>query len=146
MRPPGLVNPELLNLRFFMEFENMDVSLLYHSRRKPVCTWLANREAVRRRRLNYLQKYGGLRPCGEDIRRGECGEEWRGGPLWTQSGGLCGPLWVASRCWLTREWAISPHPRAIIKAPNPSTRPPSPLRNPRSRLRLMPIKENRLIL
>ncbi|MGZ3647271.1 MAG: hypothetical protein ACXVCM_25855, partial [Ktedonobacteraceae bacterium] len=31
------------------------------------------------------------------------------------------------------------NPRATIKAHHPSTQPPSPLRNPRLRLRLMPI-------
>ncbi len=34
-----------------------------------------------------------FRKLGGYFRRGEGGGvEW-GGPLWTQSGGLCGPLW-----------------------------------------------------
>ena len=49
------------------------------------------------------------------------------------------PLWGAASCRLHDAWAVSPHPRATLKAPNPSTQPPSPLRNPGLRLKLMSI-------
>src|SRR6516162_4756952 len=49
--------------------------------------------------------------------------------------GLYGrPLWGASRCM-----GRLPHPQATIKAPNPSTQPPSLLLDPGSRLKLMSI-------
>ena len=47
---------------------------------------------------------------------------------------------VASCGSLDDEWAVSPNPRATIKAHHPSTQPPSPLRNPPLGLKLMRIE------
>jgi len=44
---------------------------------------------------------GGSRLRRALIRRGEGGRDGWGGPLWTQSGGLCGPR---SPVWLTTGW------------------------------------------
>src|SRR5216683_1796886 len=54
------------------------------------------------------------------IRRGEGGEEWRGGPLWSPAS--------CSLCLHVGGTRSHPRHRATIKAHSTSTQPPSPLR------------------
>src|SRR6266699_7089693 len=80
------------------------------------------------------------------MRRGEGGGAARDGPLWTQSGGLCGPC---SPCFISGQSigacaSLAPHERAYLSPRQGPIKAP-PLRNAAcafrvvSFLRLMPI-------